>query len=170
VFVVFVGGGVARSGEHIRFPGPYLPSADPRAMTPDVVAAARWLSTAAGRNNRITGDRTATAVFGSYGRQVPVTYSENGVPVGAIFAPDRLTPQVGQEITRAGVRWLAVDLRAAGRFPITGFYFDESEPGAYVDTRLTTAGLTKFDHGPFRRSYDNGHVVLYEVADDGRTR
>jgi hypothetical protein len=57
-----------------------------------------------------------------------------------------------------------VDRRAARSFPLTGFYFDESEPGAYVDTRLTERALTKFDDGPYPRRYDNGHVVLYEVV------
>jgi hypothetical protein len=33
-----------------------------------------------------------------------------------------------------------------------------------VDTRLTRYALDKFDEAPFRRVYDNGHVVLYEVG------
>lgn len=163
IAVVFVGSGVARSGEHIRFPGPYRPSADPRSMTPDVVAAARWLAAARGTGHRVTGDRTLAAVLGSYGAQIPLTYQEDGVPVWAVFAPEEVTPSVLAEIRRARLEWLAVDLRTAGRFPLTGFYFDESEPGAYVDTRLTERALTKFDEGPFTREYDNGHVVLYRV-------
>jgi hypothetical protein len=164
VAVAFVGGAVARSGEHIRFPGPYRPSADPRSMTPDMVAAARWLYTTRGPNHRVVGDRTLAAVMGSYGEQDPVTYQEDGRPVWKIFMPDALTPAVTAEVRGSGTAWIAVDLRTAGQFPLTGFYFDESEPGAYVDTRLTMAGLTKFDAGPYRRAYDNGDVVLYEVA------
>lgn len=163
VLVVFVGSGVARSGEHIRFPGPYVPSADPRSMTPDVVAAARWMAGRRGPDHRIVGDRTLAAVFGSYGEQTPVTYQEDGVPVWIIYTPDEVTPAASQEIRQHGIGWIAVDLRSAGQFPLTGFYFDESEPGAYVDTHLTVRGLTKFTGTGFRRAYDNGNVVLFEV-------
>jgi len=164
LLTVFVGSGVARSGEHIRFPGPYLPSADPRSMTPDVVTAARWMAATQGPDHRVIGDRTLAAVMGSYGRQTPVTYQEDGVPVWLIYQPEEVTPAVRQEIARHRISWIAVDLRTAHHFPLTGFYFDESEPGAYVDTRLTERGLTKFTGPGFRRAYDNGNVVLFEVT------
>jgi hypothetical protein len=164
ILVVFVGSGVARSGEHIRFPGPYVPSADPRSMTPDVIGAARWMADRQGPDNRIVGDRTLAAAFGSYGEQTPVTYQEDGVPVWIIYTPDEVTPAALQEIQRHQIGWIAVDLRSAGQFPLTGFYFDESEPGAYVDTHLTVRGLTKFTGPGFHRAYDNGNVVLYQVT------
>jgi hypothetical protein len=81
-----------------------------------------------------------------------------------IYTPDGVTPAARQEIQRHRIGWIAVDLRSAGQFPLTGFYFDESEPGAYLDTRLTVRGLTKFTGPAFRRAYDNGNVVLFEVA------
>jgi hypothetical protein len=164
VVVVFVGSGVARSGEHIRFPGPYLPSADPRSMTADVVDAAHWLRAAHGPHHRVAGDRTLALTLGSHGMQTPVTYEEDGFAVWTVITPKEVTPAVLAEIRRAGLEWIAVDLRSAGHFPLTGFYFNDAEPGAYVDTSLTTRALTKFDSGPFRRAYDNGHVVLYRVA------
>jgi len=164
ILVVFVGSGVARSGEHIRFPGSYVPSADPRSMTPDVVGAAQWMRAAYGPHHRIAGDRTLAVTFGSHGAQTPVTYEEDGFPVWTVVAPEQMTPAVLAEIRRARLEWIAVDLRAAGRFPLTGFYFNDAEPGAYVDTALSTRALTKFDTGPFKRAYDNGHVVLYRVA------
>jgi hypothetical protein len=163
--VVFVGCAAARSGEHIRFPGPYLPSADPRSATEDVLAAARWLRTAHGPDGRVAGDRTLAAVLGSYGAQRPITYQENGRPTWRIFEPQQVTPEVTAEVRQSGVGWLAVDRRSAGVFPLTGFYFDESEPGAYVDTHLSARGLIKFDWAPgYRRVYDNGNIVLYQVA------
>jgi hypothetical protein len=162
---VFVGCAAARSGEHIRFPGPYLPSADPRSATEDVLAGARWLRAAHGPDGRVAGDRTLAAIMGSYGAQRPITYQENGQPIWRIFEPQKLTPEVTAEVRESGVGWLAVDLRTAGVFPLTGFYFDESEPGAYVDTHLSTRGLIKFDWAPgYRRVYDNGNIVLYQVA------
>jgi hypothetical protein len=117
-----------------------------------------------GSDHRIVGDRTLAAVFGSYGEQTPVTYQEDGVPVWIIYTPDEVTPAALQEIRKYQIGWIAADLRAADQFPLTGFYFDESEPGAYVDTRLTVRGLTKFTGPGFRRAYDNGNVVLFEVV------
>jgi hypothetical protein len=163
LLVVFVGSGVARSGEHVRFPGPYRPSADPRSLTPNLVAAAEWMRRTHGNDNRVVGDRTLAAAFGSYGEQVPVTYRENGVPVWLIFTPETVDGVVLRELRRGRIGWVAVDRRTAGNSPLTGFYFDESEPGAYVDTRLTDAALAKFDRAPFRRVYDNGTIVLYQV-------
>ena len=75
-----------------------------------------------------------------------------------------VTPAVRQELRRHRIGWIAVDLRTAHQFPLTGFYFDESEPGAYLDTRLTERGLTKFTGTGFRRAYDNGNVVLFQVT------
>jgi hypothetical protein len=133
-------------------------------MTPDVVAAARWMLRAYGPDHRITGDRTLGVTFGAIGMQTPVTYEEDGYPVWLIFIPDQVTRQVLTEVHRAGIEWIAVDLRAANRFPLTGFYFNDAEPGAYVDTNLTRAALSKFDQGPFERRYDNGNIVLYRVV------
>jgi hypothetical protein len=163
ILVVTVGSGVTRSGEHIRFPGPYLPSADPRSLTVDVVAASEWLRRADGPDHRVAGDRTLAAALGSYGEQQPITYQENGRPVWKIFQPESLRPDAIGEVQRGGLEWIAVDRRTAGLFPLTGFYFDESEPGAYVDTQLTVAGLSKFDDPVLRRAYDNGHIILYQV-------
>jgi hypothetical protein len=129
-----------------------------------VLAAARWLRSAHGPDGRVAGDRTLAAIMGSYGAQTPITYQENGQPIWRIFTPDTLTPEVTAEVRDSGVGWLAVDLRSAGVFPLTGFYFDESEPGAYLDTRLTDAALAKFDQAPFERVYDNGNMVLYRVG------
>ena len=163
--VVFVGCAAARTGEHIRFPGPYLPSADPRSATEDVLAGARWLRAAHGPDRRVAGDRTLAAIMGSYGAQRPITYQENGQPTWRIFEPQQLAPEATAEVRESGVGWLAVDMRTAGVFPLTGFYFDESEPGAYVDTHLSVRGLIKFDWAPgYRRVYDNGNIVLYQVA------
>ena len=161
LLLLYVGGVSTRSGEHIRFPGPYAPSADPRATTADVVASARWLERTQGPGNRVLGDRTVGATLGAYGQQVPVTWPYYGFRVWEVFMPERLGPGVLAELDRSATRWVAVDGRAAGRPPLTGYYFDESEPGAFTGQALTSAALGKFDAAPFQRLYDNGNVKLY---------
>jgi hypothetical protein len=164
LLVLYVGGVATLSGEHIRFPGPYAPSADPRSTTADVVASARWLRRAHGPGGRVMGDRTLAATMGAYGEQVPVTWSYYGYRVWDVFMPERLGPGVLAELDRSGTRWVAVDRRAAGRPPLTGYYFDDAEPGAFTGQALAPASLDKFDAPPFDRVYDNGDVVLYRYG------
>jgi Family of unknown function (DUF6541) len=162
--VLYVGGVAARSGQHIRFPGPYAPSADPRAMTPDVVAAADWLRRTQGPGNRVMGDRTAPSTMGAYGEQFPVTWHYYGYRTWDVLMPQRLGPGVFAELDRSRTGWVAVDRRAATAPPLTGYYFDEAEPGAFTQRPLAPAALDKFDAAPFERRYDNGHVVLYRYG------
>ena len=164
LLVLYVGGVATLSGEHIRFPGPYAPSADPRATTADVVASARWLRRAHGPGGRVMGDRTLAATMGAYGEQVPVTWSYYGYRVWEVFMPERLGPGVLAELDRSSTGWVAVDRRAAGRPPLTGYYFDDAEPGAFTGQALAPASLGKFDAPPFDRAYDNGNVVLYRYG------
>jgi hypothetical protein len=164
VLVLFVGGVSSRSGEHIRFPGPYMPSADPRSLTPEVVDSARWLLAAEGPGNRVMGDRTVAAALGSYGQQTPVAWAYDGWRPWQVFQPTRLGPGVFAELDRSRTGWVAVDRRAAGAPPLTGWYFDGAEPGAFTGQTLERAALNKFDAPPFERRYDNGPVVLYRYA------
>jgi hypothetical protein len=110
------------------------------------------------------GDRTLAATMGAYGEQVPVTWHYYGYRVWDVFMPERLGPGVLAELDRSGTRWVAVDRRAAGRPPLTGYYFDDSEPGAFTGRALALASLDKFDAPPFDRAYDSGDVVLYRYG------
>jgi hypothetical protein len=161
LLVLFIGGVSTRSGEHIRFPGPYVPSADPRSLTPEVVASARWLLGAEGPGNRVMGDRTVASGFGAYGEQTPVEWAYEGWRPWDVFQPTQLGPGVFAELDRSRTGWVAVDRREAGAPPLTGWYFDGSEPGAFTGQPLREAALDKFDAAPFERRYDNGHLVLY---------
>jgi hypothetical protein len=159
--VLLVGGVATRSGAHIRYPGPYVPSADPRSMTTDVVASAEWLRAAEGPGNRVIGDRTLSATMGAYGDQYPVTWQYYGWRVWDVVMPDLVTPGVTAELDRSSTSWVALDLRTATAPPLTGYYFDEAEPGAFSGRTLSRPALDKFDAAPFERRYDNGNVVLY---------
>jgi hypothetical protein len=167
VLVLLIGGVATRSGEHIRFPGPYAASADPRAMTGDVVASTRWLLGSEGPGHRVMGDRTLAATMGAYGEQFPVTWHYYGNKVWDVYMPGTLSPPVYAELDRSATEWVAVDERAAGSPPQTGYYFDEAEPGAFSGRTLTRQALDKFDDGPFDRRYDNGNVVLYRYRAAG---
>lgn len=163
LLVLFVGGVVSRSGVNIRFPGPYQPSSDPRAMTRDVIVAARWMGAAEGSGNGMMGDRTIAAVFGAYGRQNPRQEAFKGYLAADVFMRPRLDHFVASELARTDTRFLVEDLRVIGRPPLTGFYFDRNEYGAFSGrATISRRGLTKFDGPGFDRIYDNGNIVIYQ--------
>jgi hypothetical protein len=160
-FVAFMGGITAQSGENIRFPGPYVSSADPWSDTPDLRAAARWMLQHYGRGNRVMGDRTASAVFAADGLQTPVTYQYFGYAPWIVFFPTRLSPSVFQQLNTSHTRFLVIDRRIDTSAPLTGFYFAPAEPGAPRTRPISVESLAKFNSPPFERVYNNGNISIY---------
>ena len=165
--VIFIGGVNSRTGLEQGLPGPYQPSADPRSMTRDVLAASEWMRSTYGRDNQIMGDRTAFAVFGAYGGQTPVSGQATGAQPWRVFFPRTVTPGVLSALERDQVRFLVVDRRVATELPRTGWYFSSNEPGAGTrEQPIAQASLEKFaDSRFFDTVYDNGNVVIYEYLD-----
>lgn len=159
---LFVGGAATRTGEHIRFPGPYLPSADPRSLTSNVFVAAQWLQRAHGSGNRVMGDRDIAAGFAAYGSQQPVTYDYFGFRDWTVFFPLTLDSSVINELDRSQTQYLAVDLRTSMFAPLTGWYFSPIEPFAYSGIAIPRQSLEKFVPPRFERVYDNGDVIIYQ--------
>ncbi len=169
VFVIFLGGVVSRTSLEQGLPGPYEPTADPRSMTADVLAASTWLRDRFGPGNRVLGDRTAFAVFGSYGDQNALSGQNNGTQPWRVFFPRAITPRVIYELDHNRVRFLIVDRRITTELPRTGWYYSENEPGAGErQLPLPAARLEKFAPSRlFEKIYDNGNLVIYRYLPDG---
>lgn len=154
-------------------PGPYIPNAGPRSVTPEGVSAAMWASSNLGSGHRVTGDLINLLLMASYGHQSitpnptgPVDPSINSI----LFSP-RLGPSEVAAIQRIGIRYLIIDQRFSDSLPASGFYFDGDEPNAYRYTRpLNPQLLTKFDRvKSVNRLFDGGDIVIYDVgAFDGK--
>jgi hypothetical protein len=168
VFVIFLGGVVSRTSLEQGLPGPYEPTADPRSMTGDVLAASNWLLDRFGPNNVVIGDRTAFAVFGSYGGQNALSGQNTGTQPWRVFFPRAITPRVLYELNAHKVRFLIVDRRIATQLPRTGWYYSENEPGAGErQLPIPAARLEKFAHSHlFDKVYDNGNIVIYRYLPD----
>jgi len=162
LIVGVVGGASTLSGVNIRFPGPYQPSSDPRAMTAEVVAAAEWLRNTAGTGNRIMADRDTEAIFASYGGQYPVEEAYEGYLAGAVFKSHYVTPFVLNELRRSRTGYLAIDSRLPTAPPLTGYYFDANEPLiSTTHPTITREELAKFNGPQFERIYDNGSIEIF---------
>ncbi len=170
VFVIFLGGVVSRTSLQQGLPGPYEPTADPRSMTGDVLAASNWLRNNYGTDNVVIGDRTAFEVFGSYGRQKTLSGQNTGTQPWKVFFPHRITYRVLYELNHHRVKFLVIDRRITKLLPRIGWYYSENEPGAGKrKLPVPIERLEKFDHSPlFERIYDNGHILIYKYLRDGK--
>jgi hypothetical protein len=168
VFIVFLGGIVSRTSLEQGLPGAYEPTADPRSMTLDVLAASDWLLENYGPDNPVIGDRAAFSVFGSYGSQQTLSGQNSGTQPWRVFFPRKITPRVLFELDDHDVRFLVIDRRITKLLPRIGWYYSDNEPGAGERQRpLPIARLQKFDHSRlFERIYDNGHILIYRYLPD----
>lgn len=162
--VTWMFGVSARSGPDVRFPGPFVQAADPpRALTADLLAAERFLLKSVGPDHAVVGDRVSSAVFGSYGGQVPITTQFQGAAPWRIFFPTRLTCGVFAELRSDRAEFLVIDLRDTRALPATGFYYAESEPHASRRTRpLGLGGQTKFHGQAFRTIFSGGDIQIIQ--------
>ena len=163
LFALFVGGISSRTTLAQGLPGDYEPSADPRSMTGDLLAAARWFRERYGTDNVVAGDHAAFAVFGAYGGQQVVSGQGTGARPWLVFFPRRITQSVLTELNLHDVQFLVIDRRIATDLPRTGWYYSSNEPGAGSRTGpVPTESLDKFTRSPaFETIYDNGNIVIY---------
>jgi hypothetical protein len=161
--LAIAGGSIIGDNQAGRLRSPELrAAAGPEALTPDVVAAAEWLESTAGRFNVISGDKGSAVALSVFGMQRPNPWA-NWIPF--------YTTEGGEAqyfLDANGVRFVAVDVRTSRLLPRYGVYFDEQEtefvPPAVHEpgTVIPLDRLEKFDQMPrLRRIYDNGNIVLY---------
>jgi hypothetical protein len=170
VFIVFLGGIVSRTSLEQGLPGTYEPTADPRSMTGDVLAASDWLLENHGPDNNVVSDRTGFEVFGSYGGQWALSGQNSGTQPWRVFFPRRITYRVLYELNHNKVKFLVVDRRITRFLPRIGWYYSDNEPGAGERQRpLPPERLAKLDHSPlFERIYDNGNILIYKYLRDSK--
>lgn len=164
IFIMLMGGAVIRSGENIRFPGAYIPSGGPRAVTPDTIAAARWLLQGYGPDRVVMADVTLSSVFGAYALAKPASYQNFGYRPWRVFFASTLTAAAQYELNRSGTEFVIVDQRITRYRPFGGYYFSPSEPGNHF-TVVPEQDIAKFNTSPFfQRVYDNGNIIIYHYS------
>ncbi|MFC7527398.1 DUF6541 family protein [Actinoplanes sp. GCM10030250] len=163
--LLLVGNNAAGMNPSYRFPGPPVFGSDTRAVTPEVMAAARWLRETQGRETRLVADRYSGLIFGSYGEQEPTTGSAT-FPAYELYLtqPGRPAPAaLLNQLREWRFEFLVVDRRMAEQVPDIKIYFETNEPIPH-DGRpaFSRAQLTKFDALPWLiKMYDGPHIAIY---------
>ncbi len=148
-------------------PGPRLVSDTNRSIDEQGVAAAQWARTGLGSDHRLAADRINGALMVVYGQQYQVTLSEDGIQVPNVFFAPSIGPNEAYILWEGQVEYLVVDRRLSTTLPFLGFYFEQSEPGAFHYSKPMDPGaLEKFDGTEnVSRVYDNGSIRIYAVRD-----
>jgi hypothetical protein len=164
--VVFAGGVIVGESPATRQPGPFLVGAESRSLGPESYAAAEFAATHLPENSRLLADRTNGMLMGSYGKQDLVFGSVGDVSVMRIFFSDTFDGVDQMLLTEKEVDYIVVDRRLGKSLPVTPYYFERSEPGAFEHTRpLTQEALTKFEFASgFSKVYDNGPIEIYDAS------
>ena len=169
MFVIFLGGVVSRTSLEQGLPGQYEPTADPRSMTADVLAAASWLRENFGTGNRVIGDRTdlrssAPTASRTRSRDRTAEYARGGS--SSRVRSRRMCAMSSATTTSSTWSWTAGSpLSSRAPAGTTSRASRERETGS---GRCRPQRLEKFDHSRlFERIYDNGNVVIYQYLPAG---
>jgi hypothetical protein len=137
-------------------------AAGPEVLTIDVIHAAEWLESDAGRFNRVTGDLMSSIAFAVFGMQRTdigsnwlLFYTENPEATRGF-------------LDKQDIDYVVVDLRDSQYPPRYRYFFNQTElydhasETRYLDKPFPLSLLTKFDRmSSLQRIYDNGDIVIY---------
>ncbi|HZT14876.1 MAG TPA: hypothetical protein VFA19_02930 [Gaiellaceae bacterium] len=163
--IVFAGGLIIGWSPSARLPGPFEVGDPPRSISPEGVAAAKWMSSSLGTNNILLADSTNALLMASYGRQAPIETPIAALPPLKLFR-DRTLTRLDREALNE-VDYLVTDERLTKALPLNGGYFGPDDYKLGLTRPLPPFGLRKFDQTPeLARVYDSGNIAIYRT---GRT-
>lgn len=165
--VIALGGTMLGVGPSMSLlPGSYAVAADTRSIEMEGIQAATWTRTYLGPNQRIATDRINQVLASTYGEQRIVDSIEDHVDVSPIFFSTQLGPDEVGIIRTTRIHFLVVDMRMSKERPLLGFYFDETEIGAYQHTRpVDFRSLTKFNAiSQLNKVFDSGNLLIYDTG------
>lgn len=166
VLIALLGGVAVSWNFYQRLQPDFSATGVPNQPTPDEVALALWMKTELGSGHRVGTDAVDNLALGSYGEQYPVL-PVAGAPdprTWQLFFPTTINAPVRAQIRADGLQYLVTEQRLTQGEPLSGSYFETSEPGL-PRNRLRPASLDKFDNASgFSRLYDSGDLVLYQIG------
>lgn len=166
IIAVIVAGGIAVSDDYRQrlAPDNAIPR-EPLSTTPQERAASQWFLAQYGPNRRVATDLSTDIVFGSAGRQNPLSDIADYSHVWMIFYPTSLTSGVYSEIRRSHVQFIVVD-QFLSLEPVPGWpVFDSGDPVRLYLHPVPVAALEKFNTSPnFQLVYTSTETDIYEVS------
>jgi hypothetical protein len=161
--ILFIGGVVAGWPSNGRLQHPFFFTYHGQAVFPQGYAAADWMRTFLGENNRIAADYSNARYLVAYGNQYPLSGNARGIP--EILNARQLDRGVLEILAFNRVQYVLIDRRLIRDDPFLGIFFDEnfersSQRGKYFDADV----YRKFDEDQrAQRLFDSGEVLIYQV-------
>ena len=139
-----------------RLPGRYVVDGFESGVTPEGVAAANWVGTTLGPDQRVAADFTNDVLMSGYGGQ---NIASN---VDPLYCGPQWTAADVRLAREQDVRYVMVDLRLGKDRPASGSYF--TDQSTVCPTPVPQSDLRKFDAIPgVSRVYDSGDIIVYDL-------
>ena len=164
--IMMCGGVVLGAGPRLAvFPGPYEVIADGHSIEEQGIEGAQWTHDHLAPNSRVASDRINQILQAVYGQQYIVSDLDTKVDVSPIFLDQNFGASDITLLQEAHIRYLVVDMRLTRSRPLLGFYYEQSEAGAYQHLKpIDMHAFEKFRtlHG-IETIYDGGDIIIYDM-------
>ena len=163
LIVILVGNVHVQETVAYRFPGPYIYGSDTRSLTPELVATADWLRSAVGPGRLVVADRDTGIAISTFGDETLAGPSP-GFPVWDLYFSTGLPPErLINDLRSSDYRYMVVESEMYQSLPLTGYYFNSSEPEVGSRTQPPPkAALAKFSGLPWLTEiYSSNHIQIY---------
>ncbi len=160
--VAFLGAFMLGELKITRQPGPFIVGAEGRSISPQGVAAARFVGSHLKAKEHFVSDRIDDALFGAYGRLDPV-FGNEGRPLSTILSRTVLRQSDLAALRDQSVAYVIVDNRLSHELPAVSYFVTSEGSEEVARTRpLSPAALAKFRTAPgFSTIYTNGPLTIY---------
>ncbi|GAC1467346.1 MAG: hypothetical protein PVS3B1_17430 [Ktedonobacteraceae bacterium] len=166
--VMLCGGVILGAGPRLAiFPGPYEAIADNHSIEEQGIESAQWVYTHLPPNSRVATDRTNQILQLVYGQQHIVSGMETRLDISPIFLDQNFGPSEISLLQKAHIRYLIIDMRLTHSRPLLGFYYEQSEAGAYQHLKPIDAQSFEKFHA-FRgieAIFDSGDIIIYDMKE-----
>ncbi len=164
--IMMCGGVVLGAGPQLAvFPGPYEVIADGHSIEEQGIESAQWAHDHLAPNSRVSSDRINQILQAVYGQQYIVSDLDTKLDISPIFLDQNFGTSDMTLLQEAHIRYLVVDMRLTRSRPLLGFYYEQSEVGAYQHLKpIDMQAFEKFRtlHG-IETVYDGGDIIIYDM-------
>nr|MBA2681980.1 hypothetical protein [Ktedonobacteraceae bacterium] len=166
--LLMCGGVVLGAGPRLAvFPGPYEAIADGHSIEVQGIESAQWTRKYLAPNSRVASDRINQVLQAVYGQQYIVSTLDTKLDVSPLFLDQNFGASDLALLQKAQIRYLVVDMRLTRSRPLLGFYYEQSEAGAYQHLKpIDRQAFEKFRtlHG-IETLYDGGDIIIYDMGE-----
>lgn len=161
--VIMVGNVAVQVNPEYRFPGPYVYGSDTRSLTPELLGLTTWFRTTQGGSQRVVADRSSELALANFGDAQTARPSEYFPIWQLYFSAGLPEPKLVSDLMTSNYRFMIIDRRMSQYLSPVGFYFDPSEPLAYVRTSPPpAAALSKYEWLPWvMKIYTSDNLEVY---------